>query len=116
MNWYTQYPIRSQEFQSLKTLGLKLDTFQQGESATGFDRSNLRTLSDGGSPIRHQFLALIFLNRMPQVEKEGKAGVYKELAILSLLELFLRNSSRNSRGRQVFDILFVLFSNGGGSI
>ena len=34
--------------------------------------------------------------------KEGKVGAYKELAILASLEIFLWNSSYNSRGRLVF--------------
>ena len=57
------------------------------------------------------------------VETEAcKSGVYKEL---ELLELFLRNNSRNSKDRQVLAFLFssffllfsfFLFSNGGSSI
>ena len=44
----------------------------------------------------------------PEVEtEEGKAGVYKELA---LFELFLRDNSRNSRDRQVIWLFCVCLS------
>ena len=44
---------------------------------------------------------------------KGKTGVYKELA---LLELFLRDNSRNSRDRQVIWLFVCVFINGGSSI
>ena len=46
-----------------------------------------------------------YLIERPEVEtEEGKAGIYKELA---LFELFLRDSSRNSRDRQVIWLFCV---------
>ena len=56
-------------------------------------------LSDGGSPfyIRLFNQTIPKSSQRPEVEtEEGKAGVYKELA---LFELFLRNNSHNSRDR-----------------
>ena len=54
------------------------------------------------------FLPDYSLIEHPEVEtEEGKAGVYKELA---LFELFLRDSSRNSRNRQVVRLFCVYLS------
>ena len=56
-------------------------------------------------PMMKPYLDPDFNRTIPE-SREGKAGVYKELA---LFELFLRDSSRNSRNRQVIWLFVCVY-------